>query len=66
MVRDMWCERLAGAVVQARSGQPVADLAAGLVIPFLIHAEYRRRVDIDVAGAEAYLSDLCDRVAAAL
>jgi hypothetical protein len=66
VVRDLWCDRLADAVRQARAGRPVADLAAGLVHPFLVHAEYRRRVEVDVAGAETYVAELCDRVAAAL
>jgi hypothetical protein len=66
VVRDLWSARLVDAVVQARAGRPVEELAAGLVYPFLIHAEYRRRVEVDVAGAEAYVDELCDRVAASL
>jgi hypothetical protein len=66
VVRDLWCNRLVDAVRQARAGRPVEELAAGLVHPFLVHAEYRRRVDVDVAGAEAYIAELCDRVAATL
>jgi hypothetical protein len=66
VVRDLWSARLVDAVVQARAGRAVEDVAAGLVYPFLIHAEYRRRVEVDVAGAEAYIAELCDRVAAAL
>jgi hypothetical protein len=52
-------------VDQARAGRPVDALASGLLGPFLVHAEYRRQVDVDVADAEAYVDDLCDRVAAA-
>jgi hypothetical protein len=65
-VRDLWCDRLVDAVRQARAGRPVVEVATGLVYPFLVHAEYRRRVEVDVAGAEAYVGELCDRVAAAL
>jgi hypothetical protein len=66
VVRDVWCDRLVDAVGQARAGRPVVELAAGLVHPFLIHAEYRRRVEVDMAGAEEYVAELCDRLAAAL
>jgi hypothetical protein len=64
--RDLWCDRLAAAVHRARAGEPVPDLAAGLMYPFLVHAEYRRRLEVDLAGAETYLAGLGDRLAAAL
>lgn len=66
VVRDLWCDSLAGAVRGARAGDSISDLAAGLVYPFLVHAEYRRRVDVDLAGAERYVSDLSYRLAGAV
>ncbi len=66
VVRDMWCNRLTDAVCRARASQPVAEVAAGLVLPFLVHAEYRRRIEVDVTGAEAYVAEICERVAALL
>jgi hypothetical protein len=66
VVQELWSDCLVDAVHQARAGRPVVELAAGLVYPFLVHAEYRRRIEVDVAGAEAYVGELCDRVAAAL
>ena len=35
-----------------------------LEVPFLVHAEYRRQVAPDLDGAETYVTDLCDRLAA--
>jgi hypothetical protein len=64
--RDLWCERLAAAAHRARAGEPVPELAAELMYPFLVHAEYRRRLDVDLAGAESYVAGLGDRLAAAL
>ena len=64
VVREMWCERLGAAVGQARAGYPIPDVVAELVHPFLIHAEYRRQVAPDRDGAETYVADLCDRLAA--
>jgi hypothetical protein len=47
----------------ARASQPVAALVASLVTPFLVHAEYRRGRNVDLSGAEAYVADLCSRLA---
>jgi glycosyltransferase involved in cell wall biosynthesis len=65
-VRDFWCDHLAAAVHGARAGFPTARLLEELVPPFLLHAEYRRRVGADRDGAEAYVADLCDRLGATL
>ena len=66
VVRDIWCERLAAAVGEARAGCPIPDVVAELVHPFLVHAEYRRQVAPDLDEAETYLADLCERLAAAI
>jgi hypothetical protein len=65
-VRDYWCDRLAQAFRFAQAGHPVAPLVADLIGPFLVHAEYRRQVEVDLAGAEAYVADLSARVADAI
>ncbi len=65
-VREMWCERLANAVRGARQGHSVPDLAGHLVYPFLLHAEYRRQLTVDLEAAEAYIAELSDLVAAAV
>lgn len=65
-VRDFWCEHLAGAVQSAQAGHPVDPLVSDLVGPFLLHAEYRRRLELDFAAAEAYVSDLGSRLSDAL
>jgi hypothetical protein len=65
-MRDFWCDRLAAAARLARAGHPVPELVADMVYPFLLHAEYRRRLQVDLAGAEAYVSELCTRLAAAV
>ena len=66
VIRDLWCDHLAAAVRGARSGEPVAQLLAQLVFPFLVHAERRRRLPVDRAGAERYVADFSDRLAAAV
>jgi hypothetical protein len=66
VVRDYWCDRLAAALCGARAGQPPATLVAGLVTPFLVHAEYRRHRRVDLSGAEAYVADLSARLADAV
>ncbi|MGH9057703.1 MAG: hypothetical protein ACRDYY_17875 [Acidimicrobiales bacterium] len=65
-VRDFWCDRLADAIRSARAGGAIAPLVAGLVTPFLVHAEYRRGTNVDLSGAEAYVADLCTRLAEAV
>ena len=65
-VRDFWCDRLAGAIRSAQAGRPITPLVAGLVTPFLVHAEYRRGTNVDLNGAEAYVVDLCTRLADAV
>jgi hypothetical protein len=65
-VRDFWCDQLAAALLDARSGQPAATVVAGLAIPFLVHAEYRRRRNVDLSGGEAYIADLSARLADAV
>jgi hypothetical protein len=65
-IRDLWCSQLAAAVRGARAGEPISELLAGLTHPFLVHAEYRRRSQVDVAGAESYVADLGYRLADAL
>jgi hypothetical protein len=66
VVRDIWCARLGAAVEQARAGSPIRDVVAALVHPFLVHAEHRRQVAADLDGAETYVADLCERLAAAI
>jgi hypothetical protein len=63
VVLDLWCERLAQALQRARAGECAASLVADLVVPFLLHAEYRRRLELDQDAAEAYLGTLCARLA---
>jgi hypothetical protein len=63
VVRDFWCDRLAGAMRGARAGRPIPPLVASLVSPFLVHAEYRRSGEVDLSDAEAYVADLCFRLA---
>jgi hypothetical protein len=65
-VRDFWCDHLAGAALSAQAGQPIELLVSNLVGPFLVHAEYRRLVELDFAGAEAYVADLAATLADAL
>lgn len=65
-VRDFWCDRLAKATRLAQAGHPIDALVSDLVGPFLVHAEYRRRVEVDFAGAEAYVADLGTRLAEAI
>jgi len=65
-VRDFWCDELAHAIRLAQAGHPVDPLASGLVGPFLVHAEYRRRLELDFAAAEAYVADLGTRLANAI
>lgn len=65
-VRDFWCDRLASAVRPAQAGRPITPLVKDLVGPFLVHAEYRRRLEVDFAGAEAYVADLGTRLADAV
>ncbi len=43
VMRDLWCERLAEALRRSRRGEDPGQLADGLVAPFLLHAEHRRR-----------------------
>ena len=62
-VRDFWCDCLARATRLARAGHLVEPLVADLVSPFLVHAEYRRQMEVDIDGAEAYVDDLCTRLA---
>jgi hypothetical protein len=65
-VRDFWCDRLAAATRMARAGHAVGPLVTDLVGPFLVHAEYRRHVELDLAGSEAYVADLCTQLADAV
>lgn len=65
-VRDFWCDHLANAILLARAGHPIDPLVSDLVGPFLVHAEYRRRVELDFAGAEAYVTELGARLADAV
>jgi hypothetical protein len=65
-VRDFWCDRLASATRLARAGHQPEPLVSDLVGPFLVHAEYRRQVEVDLAGAEAYVADFCTRLADAI
>jgi len=65
-VRDFWCNHLANATRLAQAGQAIGPLASDLVGPFLVHAEYRRRLDMDFAAAEAYVADLGTRLADAI
>jgi hypothetical protein len=66
VIRDLWCDHLATAVRQARDGEPVEEVVGQLCYPFLVHAEYRRRLEVDRASAEAYVLNLGDRLAGAL
>jgi hypothetical protein len=65
-VRDLWCDHLATAIRGARTGRPIAPLVEQLTLPFLVHAEYRRRLEIDRLDAESYISELSDHLAEAL
>lgn len=65
-VSDFWCEQLAAAVRSVQAGAEIGPVVAGLVGPFLVHAEYRRRLEVDFAGAEAYVAELGSRLAAVL
>lgn len=65
-VQRFWSSRLAGAVRRARAGGVLPAIVADLVGPFLVHAEYRRRMQVDLHGAEAYVSSLCASLAAAV
>lgn len=63
-VADLWCAQLAKAVVRARAGDDLTDVARELVGPFFVHAEHRRRQPRpDIADAERYVADLGDRLA---
>jgi hypothetical protein len=62
-IRDWWCDSLAAATRGVRAGHPPAARVADLVSPFFVHAEYRRRLRVDLATAESYVADLCGRLA---
>jgi hypothetical protein len=66
MIRDFWCNEVATAVRLACRGEPIPDLLTQLAYPFLVHAEYRRRLGVDHAGAEIYVAELGERMAEAL
>jgi hypothetical protein len=66
VVRDLWCDHLAATVHAAEAGQPIATLVDRLTVPFLVHAEYRRRLDINRADTEAYIAELSDHLIKAL
>jgi hypothetical protein len=66
VLRDLWCDHLAAAVRDARAGGPIAGVVADLAYPFLLHAEYRRRLAVDQMTAESYVMDLGERLAAAI
>jgi hypothetical protein len=66
VIRDLWCGDLAAAVGRARAGEPLPEVVGGLGYPFLVHAEYRRRLGVDRSSAEAYITQLSDRLAAGI
>ncbi len=63
---DLWCANLSAAVGRARAGESLPEVVGELSYPFLVHAEYRRRLEVDRASAETYITELSDRLAAAL
>ena len=65
-VRDFWCHEVAIAVRGACRGEPLPELLNQLAYPFLVHAEYRRRLGVEHAGAENYVAELGERMATAL
>lgn len=65
-IRDLWCGEVATAVRRARGGEPVPELVSQLPYPFLVHAEYRRRLGVDRAGAESYVAELGECLASVL
>jgi hypothetical protein len=65
LVTNLWSGSLAGALRACRRGHDAARLVDGLVAPFLIHAEHRRRHGpTDGAAVDAYVAELGERVAA--
>ncbi len=66
VLRDMWCDHLAAAVRDVRGGEPVAEAVAHLAYPFLVHAEYRRRLAVGRVSAESYVMELGERLAVAI
>ena len=65
-MRDFWCHQVVTAVQRAGRGEPIPALLTELAYPFLVHAEYRRRLAVDQAGAENYVVELGERMAATL
>jgi hypothetical protein len=65
-VEEFWCARLADAFHKARAGIELSTVVTDLVGPFLVHAEYRRRLEVGLPGAEAYVLSLGLRLAAVL
>lgn len=65
-IRDLWCACLAVAIREVRDGEPVAEVVGRLAYLFLVHAEYRRRLNIDRATSEAYVVDLGERLRVAV
>jgi hypothetical protein len=65
-VRDLWCQAVVAAVRLARVAADPGPLGARLVDPFVAHAEYRRRMDLDLRQSEAYVAELGSRMAAML
>jgi hypothetical protein len=65
-VRDFWRDALAAATRSAQAGHPIDSLVSDLVGPFLVHAEYRRRLELEFADAEAYVADFGIRLADAV
>jgi hypothetical protein len=65
-VRDLWCQAVVAAVRRAQAGVDPGVLAADLVPSSMAHAEYRRRLDMDLDRSEAYVADLGYRMAALL
>ncbi len=66
VIRDLWCDHLAAAVRDARGGEPPEEVVGRLSYPFLVHAEYRRRLAVGRSSAESYVTDLGERLAAAI
>ncbi len=66
VMRDLWCAHLAEAVRDARGGGSATEVAGQLAYLFLVHAEYRRRLAVDRATAESYVTELGELLAVAI
>jgi hypothetical protein len=63
---DIWNVHLARAVGDVRSGVSTHQIVSNLIHPFVMHAEYRRLLRLELEESEEYVDTLSRRLAAAV